>query len=272
MAEVKWIKLYVNLFDKKKIKRIRRLPSGNDILLIWIMLLAQAGICNAGGCIFITQNVPYTNEDLADELGFNVDTIKLAIQTFVSLEMITVNEKGYIILLNWEEYQQEDKLQSIREYNRLVKQRQRQRQKEKETKLLTTSCHGQCHGQTHDCQDTDIDIDKELDIDNSCITTTTSCEGEKLYGEYGNVFLTNARYNELACMLLSKERLHGYIEDLSEAIAEGKEKPYCADCPDAHYIRIKKYHKWRKTHPQFEDNNDNSDAAENAYKEFFKEG
>ena len=54
MCEVQWIKLYIDMFDKRKIKKVRRLPAGNDLLLIWIMLLAMAGKCNAGGHIFIT--------------------------------------------------------------------------------------------------------------------------------------------------------------------------------------------------------------------------
>lgn len=177
MAEIKWIKLYVEMFNKKKIKKIRRLPDGDKILLIWIMLLAQAGICNAGGVIFLTPSIPYTPDDLADELGFSVDTIKLALQTFVAFEMMEVDTNGYLLISNWEEHQQEDKMQAIREYNRQAKAMQRKKQKEK---LLI--CQGQCQGQINDCQDTDIDIDKEEDkeIEINNITTEVN-EFFKLY-------------------------------------------------------------------------------------------
>ena len=70
MGEVLWIKFYIDMFDKWKIKKIRRLPSGNDILLIWVMLLAMAGKCNAKGMIYITESTPFTVEDLAEELNF----------------------------------------------------------------------------------------------------------------------------------------------------------------------------------------------------------
>ena len=77
MGEVQWIKIYIDMFDKRKIKKVRRLPAGNDLLLIWIMLLAMAGKCNAGGHIFITENIPFTEEDLADELDFEVKKVTI---------------------------------------------------------------------------------------------------------------------------------------------------------------------------------------------------
>lgn len=118
MAEVKWIKFYIDMFDKRKIKKIRRLPEGDKILLFWVMLLATAGKCNAGGMIFITENVPFEEEDLADEFDFEVNTIRLALETFVRLDMISISNEGYILVNGWEEYQSADKLAEIREQTR----------------------------------------------------------------------------------------------------------------------------------------------------------
>ena len=58
MAEVKWVKLTTDMFDNRKIKYLRKLPEGNNIVLIWVMLLTMAGRCNSGGMIFITENIP----------------------------------------------------------------------------------------------------------------------------------------------------------------------------------------------------------------------
>lgn len=198
MAEIKWIKLYVEMFNKKKIKKIRRLPDGDKILLIWIMLLAQAGICNAGGVIFLTPSIPYTPDDLADELGFSVDTIKLALQTFVAFEMLEVDAKGYLLISNWEEHQQEDKMQAIREYNRQAKAMQRQKQKEK---LMI--CQGQCQGQIKECQGTDIDIDKDIEEDKE-ININEEIEQENLT-TYVNEFFN--LYNSIAKRLPKAQKL-----------------------------------------------------------------
>ena len=119
MGEVQWIKLYLDIFDaNQKIKKLRRLPAGSDIVLIWIMLLVKAGRCNAGGHIFITENIPYTVEDLADEFKFDVSTIKLALNAFCELNMIAVDDEGFIFITGWEEYQSVDKLAEIREQTR----------------------------------------------------------------------------------------------------------------------------------------------------------
>ena len=42
----------------------------------------MAGKCNAGGTIFITENIPYTEEDLADELDFEIYRQDLATGMF----------------------------------------------------------------------------------------------------------------------------------------------------------------------------------------------
>lgn len=54
MSAVKWIKITTDMFDNRKIKHLRRLPDGNNIILIWVMLLTMAGRCNADGMIYLT--------------------------------------------------------------------------------------------------------------------------------------------------------------------------------------------------------------------------
>lgn len=124
MAEVQWIKLYIDMFDRRKINKIRRLPEGDKILLFWVMLLATAGKCNAGGMIYITERVPFTKEDLADEFDFEISTIELALRAFVEYDMIDLYDDGFISVRNWEEYQNADKLAEIR-----AKDRERKRLK-----------------------------------------------------------------------------------------------------------------------------------------------
>ena len=80
MAEIKWIKITTDMFDNRKIKHLRKMPEGNNIVLIWVMLLTMAGRCNSGGLIFLTENIPYTPKMLADELGFEENTVLLALK------------------------------------------------------------------------------------------------------------------------------------------------------------------------------------------------
>ena len=155
MAEVKWIKITTDMFDNRKIKHLRRLPDGNNIVLIWVMLLTMAGRCNSNGMIFLTENIPYTPKMLADELDFEKNTVQLALQALESLGMIVTNN-GYFAIAGWEEYQNIEGMEKIREQNRIRKQRQREKEK-----LLPNNNHVT----SRDSHATDIDIDKELDKD-----------------------------------------------------------------------------------------------------------
>ena len=92
MAEVKWIKLNTAMFDNSKIKYIRTLPEGNNMVLIWVMLLSKAGKCNSNGFIFLTENIPYTPQMLAAEFGYDAYLIELALGTFANLNMIQLEE------------------------------------------------------------------------------------------------------------------------------------------------------------------------------------
>ena len=117
MGDLQWIKLNLAMFSNRKIRYIRHLPEGNNIVLIWIMLLVLAGKCNSGGMIFLTENVPYTTETLSDELGFETATVTLALRVLEELGMI--QEGGALCITNWEEYQNIDAMDRVREQGRI---------------------------------------------------------------------------------------------------------------------------------------------------------
>ena len=145
MAEVKWIKITTDMFDNRKIKHLRKLPEGNDIVLIWVMLLTMAGRCNSGGMIFLTENIPYTTKMLADELDFKESTVSLALKALEQLDMI-VTDQEFFSIVGWEEHQNIDGMDKIREQNRIRKQRQRKNQKllnsmSRDSHATVTVCH-----------------------------------------------------------------------------------------------------------------------------------
>lgn len=146
------------MFDNRKIKHLRRLPEGNSIVLIWVMLLTMAGRCNASGMIFLTENIPYTPKMLADELDFEENTVILALRSLEDLNMIVTNN-GYFAIAGWEEYQNIEGMDKIREQNRIRKQRQRESQKllpdvSRDSHVTVTLSHA-----------TDIDKEEDIDID-----------------------------------------------------------------------------------------------------------
>ena len=161
MADVKWIKLTTDMFDNRKIKHLRRLPEGNNIVLIWVMLLTMAGRCNSSGMIFLTENIPYTPKMLADELDFEENTVLLALQALEQLNMVITNH-GFFSIAGWEEYQNIEGMDKIRESKRLAQARWRAKQKE----LPASSTVDSTRYLVDDAEeDIDKDKDKELDID-----------------------------------------------------------------------------------------------------------
>lgn len=231
MSEVKWIKIYIDMFDKRKIKKIRRLPAGNDILLIWIMLLSMAGKCNAGGMIYITESVPFTEEDLADELGFEVNTIRLAMKAFEELDMISTDDTGFININGWEEYQNVEGMEKIREQNRLRKQRQRENQKllegmSRDSHVTVTECHGIEEEKEEDKEKEIHSIihsvpDEEENVEN--LTGKDSLKQKFLGGTLGGgvVMLSDEQFNSL-CETLSFDELNKYISAVRDCELKGK--------------------------------------------------
>ena len=127
MSDVKWIKITTDMFENRKIRYLRKLPDGNNIVLIWVMLLSLAGKCNANGMIFLTENVPYTTKMLADELDFEENTVVLAIEALERLGMIRKDD--YLFIEDWVAHQNVDGLDKIREQNRKRVAAYRERQK-----------------------------------------------------------------------------------------------------------------------------------------------
>ena len=231
MADVQWIKLYIDMFDKRKINKIRRLPNGDSILLFWAMLLATAGKCNAGGMIFITERVPFTKEDLADEFDFEISTIELALKAFVELDMIDLSYDGFISVRNWEHYQNIDKLAEIRE-----KDRERKRIKRAQAKALlgeSSSVLGQSVEVPH--IEEEIEEEKDLEEENhSFIHSEAQEEGcteedrervklKYLGGTLGQnvVMLSDEQFDDL-CDRLSYEELNKYIGIVAECEKNGQ--------------------------------------------------
>lgn len=138
MAEIRWIKLRIDMFDDEKIKIIQSMPDGDAILVIWIRIIALAGKCNANGLVLVEDEFPYTDEMLSVIFGKPLATVKLALATFEKFRMIENTEKG-IYITNFDKHQNIEGLDKIREQNRIRKQRERERKK---TLLLEESGSG----------------------------------------------------------------------------------------------------------------------------------
>ncbi len=175
MADIKWIKLKVGMFNDDRIKVIQAMPEGDALIVIWIRMLILAGISNAEGYLMISENLPYTEDMLATIFNKPLSVVRLALKTFETFGMVEACNEG--IFITDFAAEQGEKMKDIREYNRIKKAESRERAKQKRLEMsLAGKIDSQLNvndksmtsqGNMSTCQDTDIEEDKDIIINNN---------------------------------------------------------------------------------------------------------
>ena len=229
MGEVKWIKVSTDMFNSnRKIRQIELMPEGDTILVIWLKLLLLAGTINDGGSIYLTPEIPYTDEMLAIELCRPITTVRMALSVFERFGMIEIID-DVLYLSSWEKYQNTDKLAEIREQTRkrVAKCRENKRLQE---------CNAT--GNATVTQGNDIEEERERDKEKESHSFIRACEGDEpvenspdslklkyLGGSLGKgvVMLSDEQIDSLLDKL-SIEEFNKYVEIVADCELNGK--PY----------------------------------------------
>lgn len=135
MAEVKWIKLVVDLFDDEKIIMIDQLPGADTLMIVWFKLLCFAGKQNNGG-VFTVAGVPHNAETLAAAFRRKPATIQRALDVFEQFGMLEIVD-GVITITNWEKHQNIDGMDKIREQKRIAQEKWRSKKAAAKTPVGT---------------------------------------------------------------------------------------------------------------------------------------
>lgn len=168
MSDVKWIKLSTQMFEDEKIRLIESMPEADTILIVWVKLLSQAGRANNNGYIYLSENIPYTDEMLATIFNRPLGTVRMALETFRRFGMIEVDENQFISITNWEKHQNIAGLDKIREQNRIRKQKEREKKKlpapSRDGHVTITPSHA-----TEQEQELDLELEEDVVVvvDNS---------------------------------------------------------------------------------------------------------
>ncbi|MFX3674698.1 MAG: phage replisome organizer N-terminal domain-containing protein [Paenisporosarcina sp.] len=157
MSDVKWIKLSMKMFEDEKIKLIEQMPEADTMLVIWIKLLSQAGKSNDHGYIYLSENIPYTDEMLSTIFNRPLNVVRMALGVFRQFGMIEIDEDNFISICNWEKHQNVAGLDKMREQARLRKQKERERKK--------LELPQPCHVTVTSSHATDIELELELELD-----------------------------------------------------------------------------------------------------------
>ena len=218
--DVKWIKVSTSMFESsRKIKQIELMPEGDTILVIWLKFLLLAGNVNDRGAIYITPEIPYTEEMLANELRRPLATVRMALSVFETFGMIEIIDNIYY-LSAWEKHQNVDGLEKIREQNRQRKRLQREREK-----LLLPETSRDSHVTVTQSHALEEEKEKEKDLEIHSITPAhkKTQSMEKLGGSLGKgvVMLSDEQMDDLLDKL-SLDEFNKYVSIVADCELKGK--------------------------------------------------
>lgn len=145
MAEVQWIKLKVGMFDGTSFKRIKRAKIGGEsfrdkLTAVWFELLDFAGKCNHGGQFIDDREIPFRSiSDIATMIDRDDDELELCMQFYLKEGMLEIIDDVYA-LSTWDLYQNEEKLQALREKKNARQQRWREKKRLQSSTSPSTGC------------------------------------------------------------------------------------------------------------------------------------
>ena len=222
MADVKWIKVSTDMFESnRKIKQIEMMPEGDTVLVIWLKLLLLAGNVNDGGAIYLTPEIPYTEEMLATELRRPLNTVKMALAVFERFGMIEIID-DILHLSAWEKYQNIEGMERIKEQNRLRQQKKRENQKllaemsrdmSRDSSVTVTGCNALEEG----------DKEKEKESHSFIQSAREEAKLKYLGGSLGKgvVMLSDEQFDSLMTEL-SVEEFDKYVGIVADMELSGK--------------------------------------------------
>lgn len=154
---MKWIKIVSDIFDDEKILLIESMPSADSILVIWFKLLCLAGKTSNSGVFIFNDSIPYTDEMLSTIFRRDINTVRLALNTFEGFGMIEI-VNGVVTIPNWEKHQTLDSYERRKERDRIAKQQRRKQQK----MLLSADMSADASA---DVSPLEIEVEREVEID-----------------------------------------------------------------------------------------------------------
>ena len=227
---VSWIKLETNLFDNPKIQMLSNLPKGDSYVSFWVRLLCMAGKLNNGGYVYVAENAAYTPQLLAAITGKPVALVKTMLKTMQELHMIDVDTNGIIYIIGWEEHQNVEGLEKIREQNRIRKQRQRERDKLDNSRDESKHSHVTSRDSHSEITQQNKNKNIELDIDNNNSISLSNVT--QIYEQ--KIGLIDARVAERLADLLEQYGEARVVEGIRIAYERGaRTMGYIAKCVES---------------------------------------
>ena len=114
-----WFRFYSEAITDRKIDRICRVLEQPKALIVgsWAILMAIGSDSPVRGVLLLTENIAFTDKDLADELGLDLDATQAILNQFQRFNMLH-RDNGVIYLTNWDKRQfaSDDSAERVRRY------------------------------------------------------------------------------------------------------------------------------------------------------------
>lgn len=244
MADVKWIKMIVGMFDGMSFKKIKRAKIGGEsyrdkLTAIWFELLDLAGRCNHNGSFVATDGIPFTDlSEIAVQIDRDDEELELCMSFYLKERMVAIVDDAYTIS-NWGIYQNIEGMDKIRESKRLAQAKWREKQKAislvdptVDSTVDSTRCLVDCteeEGEEDLHKDIEIDRKNESAFGQSTGTdfvniSTDDAKRKVIGGELGKgvVMLSQEQMDDLL-ERLSIEEFDYYVSVVADCILKGKQ-------------------------------------------------
>ncbi|MDU1004460.1 MAG: phage replisome organizer N-terminal domain-containing protein [Clostridium butyricum] len=190
MADVKWVRVSIEMFNDPKLKIINSMEEKDLINYVWMRTLLLAGRSNKDGSLFINDNIPYTMKTLAIEFDRTLDEIKLCFKILRKLEMIEFNEDKIFMVKNWAKHQNIEGLEKLKKQNceRVAKHRAKKRQLEENIndEELSIADNNKKEKDNLKCNNENIEDESSANISVNLYATTETLNDENNKVTYNN--------------------------------------------------------------------------------------
>ena len=154
-----WFKVNADFDTENRLSQVEGLRGGIYYAYIYIKLQALATLSNQAGGIYIADGIPHNAKTLANKWHFRKSVVENALKALCEVKLIEIIDDT-IFIADWEQVQNAEKLDKIRENNRLRKQKSRAKRAELQMEMSHLG-----HKMSHLGHTTDIDKEKEKEID-----------------------------------------------------------------------------------------------------------
>ena len=236
MAEGKfyWLKLKRDFFKRHDIRIIEAMPNGKDYILFYLKLLLES--IDHEGKLRFSETIPYNEQMLSVITNTNVDVVKAAMDIFIELQMIEINDDQTIFM------QEVEKLIGSAVDNDNANRQRRFREKQKQNALCERYESVTKSNESKSIEkEIDIEIEKEVEGEKgpeaSGPSFTSTSPLERIGGVIGqNVLMMTEEQEEDLLNRLTLDEYDLYCKKLSDYIIAHPEKTF-----KSHYKTILKW-------------------------------